>query len=79
MLKTKLIIISILCLCLSGCVQIIAHKDPNSINVKINTLLKDIEFDKLWYGDFAMDRYVGESKDVKVITPYGVVESGGGE
>ena len=67
----------ILCLCLlcSGCSQII-YTDPNGVTVQVNTLLKDIEFDKLLIKELVeMERYTGKSKNIKAITPYGVVES----
>ena len=44
-----------------GCTQVIVEED----RIQVNTFLKDIDFDKLNYSDLAIERYSGQSKDVK--------------
>jgi len=59
----------------TGCSQII-YTDPNGVTIQVNTLLKDVKFDELKIKELVeMKRYTGESKNVKAITPYGVVET----
>ena len=64
----KHLLISLLIL-LSGCTQVITP------NFKINTLLKDINIERLVAGDLTIEGYGGESKNVRVITPAVVGES----
>ena len=73
-MKTYILAILILIVC-AGCGQIIL-RDPNGAEiVKINTFLKDIKFDEVAYQDWLIKRYTGDSKNVKTITLYGVVET----
>ena len=77
----RLILLFIVLLTLSGCTQTIIEVEKNynetmlRVHVKVNTFLKDIEFDELWYTDvFGVRKYVGLSPDVKAITPYGTIK-----
>ncbi len=70
----KIAIILICILFLAGCSQVI-WCDPNDVCIKVNTFFKDIEFDRLAYGELMLEKYTGESKNIKAITPYGVVET----
>ena len=68
----------ILLLLFAGCAQVIV-KTPQ-VTVKVNTLLKDIAFDKLWLGSiFELQMYKGESVDVTLVTPPVIFKSGGSE
>jgi hypothetical protein len=71
-----LVALIIICLLVFGCTQTIIEKDvEGNITVKINTFLKDIDFDKVWYRDvFGIERYAGDSKNIRIITPYGTGE-----
>ena len=78
-INTLLAILAILFLSLLGfvtsCGQVIL-RDPNGNEiVKVNTFFKNIKFDEVAYQDWLIKRYTGKSKNVKAITPYGVVET----
>ncbi len=69
------VIIAIIILGCVGCGQVIL-RDPNGTEiVKINTFLKDIKFDEVAYQDWLIKRYSGESKNVEIYTPSGVVKA----
>lgn len=76
---------------LVGCAQVIIERKPMMASpdyesepvlvyytlVKVNTLLKDIDFERLDVpGIVGLTKYAGESPDVTVITPGGIVETG---
>ena len=65
----------ILALALTGCTQIIIEERPDGTTVKVNTCLKDIDFDRLEYENILVEKYRAESKDVKAVTPYGIIET----
>lgn len=70
--------VSLFCVLLfSGCTQTVIERDVDGcITVKVNTLLKDIEFDELWYRDvFGVRKYVGISPEIEVFTPYGTLKT----
>ena len=60
----------------AGCSQVEITKTKDLTHLKINTLFKDIDFDLLKYKDLVeLKRYESRSKDVKTLTPYGVLET----
>ena len=61
-----------LIVCFTGCAQII-YTDPNGVTVQVNTLLEDVEFDKLKYHELLMQKYQGDSKNIDIKTPYGTL------
>ena len=67
-----------LLLLLTGCSQIIVEKniEQNTVVVKVNTFFKDVDFDRAEYKDlFLLERYVGESNKMRVISPWGAVDT----
>ena len=73
-----MLVLLLLILALAGCSQVIIEL-PDKGTVKINTFLKSVDFDKVIYKGFSLEKYKGESPDVKAITPYGIVETKGSE
>lgn len=73
-MKTKLAI-ALLCVMLSGCMQIVKKDAQGNELIKVNLFLYDLDLNRLVYKELEIDRAEGESKNVKVITPYGIVET----
>ncbi len=88
----KLISIAVLCMLMGCTQVIVSRKPillvpspPHSefesewqwsIDVKVNTLLKDIDFSELDVPNIInLTKYKGLSKDVKATTPYGIIET----
>ena len=68
----------LLLLALTGCSQIIVEKniEQNTVVVKVNTFFKDVDFSSVQYKDlFLLERYVGESNKMRVISPWGAVDT----
>lgn len=65
-----------LCILLSGCAQVVINV-PDGTEVKINTFLKTVDFDRVIYGEFLLEKYRGESPDVEVYAPAGIIKTKG--